>query len=263
MSRRLMDAQHHRPAATPDPQPAIRRRRLHAPTIPEQITQRVAAAIVNGEYPDGYRLREQELAEEYGVSRGPVREAIRALELSGLAILRPRRGAYVVGVSLDVIAEAFNTRAALAGIAAHQSARRRDAARLIVAEMDERLAEVEALADAPPDQAQAFAIAISRAARPIFRHCGAGHLTRALTDQVLRSIWGLMWRARPLDFHTRERRLESIALWRSIQAAIRRGNGRQAERLVRADLFTTRDHVLALLSNLRGESVDPTLLFRD
>ena len=46
---------------------------------------RVAAAIVNGEYRDGERLREQELAETYGVSRGPVREALRALERYGLA----------------------------------------------------------------------------------------------------------------------------------------------------------------------------------
>jgi DNA-binding GntR family transcriptional regulator len=258
-----MDVQPHRPEAAPDRPAPPRRRRAHALTIPEQIANRVAAAIVNGEYPDGYRLREQELAEEYGASRGPVREAIRALELSGLAVLRPRRGAYVVGVSLGVIAEAFNARAALAGIAARQSARRRDAARLIVAEMDAPLAEAETLLDAPPDQAQAFALAISRAARPIFRHCGAGHLTRALTDQVLRSVWGQMWRARPLDFFTPDRRRESLDVWRRIQDAIRRNDARQAERLVRADLFTTRDHVLTLLAGLRGESVDPTLQIRD
>lgn len=243
--------------------PTSRRKRAHALTIPEQIANRVAAAIVNGEYPDGYRLREQELAEEYGVSRGPVREAIRALERSGLAVLHPRRGAYVVGVSLGVIAEAFNSRAALAGIAARQAARRRDAARLIVAEMDQRLPIAEALVDAPSDQAQAFALAISKSARPIFRHCGAGHLTRALTDQVLRSIWGQMWRARPLDFFTHDRRADSVALWRRIQAAIRTGNERQAERLIRADLFTTRDFVLALLAELRGEPVDPTMQIRD
>ena len=59
-----------------------------------------------------------ELAALYGVSRGPVREAIRELEKHGLAVLHPRRGAYVIGVSLDLVAESFNIRAALAGVAA-------------------------------------------------------------------------------------------------------------------------------------------------
>lgn len=249
------------PAAPTPPAPS-RRRRPHALTIPEQIANRVAAAIVNGEYPDGERLREQELAEEYGVSRGPVREAIRSLERYGLAVLRPRRGAYVVGVSLDVIAEAFNARAALAGIAARQLARRRDAARLATDEMATALDAVEALLDAPVEETAAFALAISKTARCIYRHCGAGHITRALTEQVDRSIWGLMWRARPLDFLTRERRAESLAFWRRIQAAIRKGDERQAERLIREEILTTRDSVVAMLAELRGESVDPALMFR-
>ena len=118
----------------------VGRRRVRTLTIPEQIATRVAAAIVNGEYRDGERLREQELAEAYGVSRGPVREALRALERYGLAVLLPRRGAYVVGLSLDVIAEAFNARAALAGIAVRQLTRRGDAAATAEAEMDAALA---------------------------------------------------------------------------------------------------------------------------
>src|SRR6187399_161826 len=84
---------------------APRRRGERARTIPEQIANHVAVAIVNGEYRDGERIREQELAEMYGVSRGPVREAIRTLETHGLVILYPRRGAYVVGISLDVIVD--------------------------------------------------------------------------------------------------------------------------------------------------------------
>ena len=70
-----MDANHTTPGTA---DPALRpRRRMRALTIPEQIVNRVAAAILSGEYRDGERLREQELAEAYGVSRGPVREALR------------------------------------------------------------------------------------------------------------------------------------------------------------------------------------------
>jgi DNA-binding GntR family transcriptional regulator len=232
-------------------------------TIPEQIANRVAAAIVNGEYRDGERLLEQELAESCGVSRGPVREAIRELERSGLVVLRPRRGAHVVGVSLDVIAEAFNARAALAGIAARQLARRREAAGRAANEMTDALATAEALVDAGEAATEGFAVAISRVARCVYRHCGAGHIKRALNEQVERSIWGLMWRAKPLDFRTSARRAESLGYWRRIQAAIRAGDERAAERLIRAEILTTRDSVIAMLAHARRETVDTALMIQD
>lgn len=239
------------------------RRRTRTLTIPEQIANRVAAAIVNGQYRDGERLREQELAAAYGVSRGPVREALRALERYGLAILLPRRGAYVVGISLGVIAEAFNARAALAGIAARQLARRGDAAAPAVAEMQAAIAHAAALVDVALDESHLFQAAIRETARCVYRHCGAGHIERALTDQVDRSIWGLMWRAQPLDFQRRDRRLESLDFWRRILAALEARDESQAERLIRAEILTTRDSVIATLATVRGETVDPALMFRD
>ncbi len=243
---------------------SARRRRAHTLTIPEQIANRVAASIVNGEYRDGERLREQELAEAFGVSRGPVREALRALERYGLAILLPRRGAYVVGVSLGVIAEAFNARAALAGIAARQLARRpASVAAPGEAEMAAALDQAASLIDVPAEDSTAFQQAIRETARCVYRHCGAGHIERALTDQVDRSIWGLMWRAQPLDFQRRERRVESVAYWRRILAALCARDEREAERLIRAEILTTRNSVIAALSALRGEEVDPALMFRD
>ncbi len=247
------------PAGEGGPQ---RRRRARALTIPEQIVNRVAAAIVNGDYRDGERLLEQDLAQTYGVSRGPVREALRALERYGLAILKPRRGAFVIALSLDVIVEAFNARAALAGIAARQLARRRAAVPQAAAELEAALAEAEALIDAPGEATAAFAQAIAHSARCVYRHCGAGHINRALTEQVDRSIWGLMWRAQPLDFLTRERRQESVDYWRRVLKAVRRGDERRAETLIREEIFTTRDHVVAMLAELRGETADPALLFR-
>ena len=258
-----MDANHIPPkvAAHADDSPRSRRR-APALTIPEQIANRLAAAIVNGEYKDGERLREQELAEAFGVSRGPVREALRALERYGLAILLPRRGAYVVGLSLEVIAEAFNVRAALAGIAARQLARRGDAAEPALAEMAAALEQAAGLVDVPPEDSHLYQAALRETARCIYRNCGAGHIERALMDQVDRSIWGLMWR-QPLDFKRRERRVESLALWRQVHAALAARDEHQAEKLIRRELLTTRDSVVAALSAVRGESVDPALMFRE
>jgi len=250
--------------APPRQGPPRTRRPTAALTIPEQLANRVAAAIVNGDYRDGERLREQELAEAFGVSRGPVREALRALERYGLAILLPRRGAYVVGISLDVIAEAFNARAALAGIAARQLARRPAAATAQAeTEMQAALDHAASLVEAPGTDGADFQQAIRETARCVYRHCGAGHIDRALTDQVDRSIWGMMWRSQPLDFQRRERRAESLDYWRRVLAAVRARDEVQAERLIRAEILTTRDSVIAALSALRGEAVDPALMFRD
>jgi DNA-binding GntR family transcriptional regulator len=238
-----------------------RRRGERARTIPEQIAGHVAAAIVNGEYRDGERLREQELAELYEVSRGPVREAIRELEKHGLAILNPRRGAYVVGVSLDFIAEAFNIRAALSGVAARYFTRRRSEDGL--AALEAAVVNAEALIEGnnvdPITCARAFALC----GRSIFAHCGAAHLQRVLRDQYYTSIWGLMWRVRPLDYLTGERRRAAVADWRALLKAARAGRQREAERLFRKNQLDSRDSVIATLASVRGESADPALMFRD
>lgn len=238
-----------------------RRRGQRARTIPEQIADHVAAAIVNGEYQDGERLREQELAEMYDVSRGPVREAIRELEKHGLAVLHPRRGAYVVGISLDVIVESFNIRTALAGTAARYFTRRRcpDG----IAALQTTVEELHALIETPEVDPITFATAVALCARAIYHNCGASHLNRALRAQFHSTLWGLMWRAQPLDYLTQERRREAAETWRQILAASRAGNERRAERMFRKDTLSSRDSVIATLAALRGQSVDPFLMFTD
>lgn len=67
---------------------------------------------------------EIQVAEELGVSRTPVREAIRKLELEGLVAMIPRKGAYVAGLSMKDVIEVFEIRAALEGLAASLAAER-------------------------------------------------------------------------------------------------------------------------------------------
>src|SRR5215470_12769857 len=80
-------------------------------TLPEQIADEIGASIAGGELAGGERLLEEAIAKRFGVSRGPVREALRILVQRGLAVLYPRRGAFVVEVSLDALVDLFNTRA--------------------------------------------------------------------------------------------------------------------------------------------------------
>ncbi|MDA8210647.1 MAG: GntR family transcriptional regulator [Clostridia bacterium] len=90
----------------------------------EIVFESLREAIINGHLKPGERLMEIQLADEMGVSRTPVREAIRKLELEGFVVMIPRKGAYVAGISLKDIADVFEIRAALESLAAALAAER-------------------------------------------------------------------------------------------------------------------------------------------
>lgn len=89
----------------------------------DQLAAELQARVLSGELPSGARLRQEAIAEEYGVSRTPVREALRKLQASGLVELRPHRGALVRGLSPREIRHAYAVRAELEGLAAELAAR--------------------------------------------------------------------------------------------------------------------------------------------
>lgn len=90
----------------------------------EIVFESMREAILSGTLEPGERLMEIQLAEEMGVSRTPVREAIRKLELENFVVMIPRKGAYVAGVSLKDVADVFEIRSALEGLAAGLAAER-------------------------------------------------------------------------------------------------------------------------------------------
>ena len=79
----------------------------------EVVCETLRDAIRRGVLKPGERLMEIQLAEELGVSRTPVREAIRKLELEGYVIMMPRRGTYVANLSIRDINEVFEIRTSL------------------------------------------------------------------------------------------------------------------------------------------------------
>lgn len=90
----------------------------------EVVVETLRQAIQNGTLQPGERLMEIPLAEELGVSRTPIREAIRKLELEGFVIMVPRRGAYVANITLKDITQVFELRSALEELAAGLAAER-------------------------------------------------------------------------------------------------------------------------------------------
>lgn len=82
-------------------------------SAPELVRDGLREAILAGRYGEGQQLRQDELAEQFGTSRIPVREALRQLESEGLVELQTNKGAVVKAISLDDVFELLDIRIAL------------------------------------------------------------------------------------------------------------------------------------------------------
>jgi DNA-binding GntR family transcriptional regulator len=96
----------------------------------DNVRERIRRGIADGRWTPGARLVERELADEFAVSRVPVREALQMLEREGFVELLPRRGAVVRQITPAVVSDLFDVRQALEVLAARQAAERIDDAGL-------------------------------------------------------------------------------------------------------------------------------------
>lgn len=90
---------------------------LHTSSLAAVVEREVERLILNGRFSPGERINENKLALELGTSRGPVREAIRALEGSGLIVSVRNRGSFIRRLSVQEVREVYEIRSALFGLA--------------------------------------------------------------------------------------------------------------------------------------------------
>ncbi|MGG0717162.1 GntR family transcriptional regulator [Robertmurraya massiliosenegalensis] len=90
-------------------------------TLQYRVTTKLREVILKGEFEDGERLVQEEWADKLGVSRMPIREALKQLEVEGLVRIEPRRGAIVTPISAEDIEEIYQLRALLEGEAVEKS----------------------------------------------------------------------------------------------------------------------------------------------
>ncbi|OLB77107.1 MAG: hypothetical protein AUI14_17240 [Actinobacteria bacterium 13_2_20CM_2_71_6] len=95
----------------------------HRP-LRDKVVDELRKRIIDGVYEPGDRLTEERLADDFGVSRNPVREAIRVLEAEGFLYAQPRRGAVVARMSVQDIEDLFDVRLSLEALAATLAAER-------------------------------------------------------------------------------------------------------------------------------------------
>lgn len=96
-----------------------------APTaLYQEVAERLRQRIFSHELPPGTWIDEQKLAEQYGISRTPLREALKVLASEGLVTLKPRRGCYVTEINAQDLDDIFPLMALLEGRCAAEAVRR-------------------------------------------------------------------------------------------------------------------------------------------
>lgn len=196
-------------------------------TLPEQIADHIYAAIVAGEYQPGDRIREEALAESYGVSRGPVREALRILERDSVVRVLPNRGAHVTTLSAKELNDIFEIRKVLAGAMVRRIAK---SERGVVAQFAPKIEELERLADLSHKVTEYVAASVELLLG-LAQASGNERLA-----EVMRSLARQSWRYSQLALDAPERRRESVRNWRALFDALSAGRaeaaGRAMEKMV-------------------------------
>ncbi|KAA3638212.1 MAG: GntR family transcriptional regulator [Armatimonadetes bacterium] len=210
----------------------------------EVAAERIRTAILNGTLFPGERLVEDRLAQELNVSRHPVREALRTLQLEGFVDIEPRRGATVSRVSTEEASELFEVLSALDGLAARSAATSPETGE--IAEIDAVLASATTILEgstslSPTDLAdladlnRRFHILVTQAGR---------------NRQLLDTITPLRERIQWIQAAVNRRRPElSWSEHRSIRDAIVRGDADNAESLARFHIEAARITYLAQRSS--------------
>jgi DNA-binding GntR family transcriptional regulator len=199
-----------------------------------RVFHKIREDILSGKYKDNEELKEVAIGKELGVSRTPVREAFRQLELEGLIRIIPNRGAYVTGIQADDVRDIYMIRSRLEGLCA------RLACQYITDQEMEEMEEVVYLAEfhAGKGHMDQLAELDNRFHTILYESCHSKMLEHTLTD-----YHQYVWRIR-------QRALSSVRgrvcnqEHRKIMEAIRDKNVDLAEQLANEHMINAYDNML-------------------
>ena len=220
------------------PEPAAAPDRLNIASVVDQVYTAIRERITSGSLPRGARVHQEDLAEELGVSRTPVREALRRLAAEGLVEMRTNRGARVADIDQVGMRTSYEARAVIEPGAA-------------------RLAAVRRLED-PLERMRAAVAAQRRSLRNVGRSFDANRefhlaLVAASGNDYLLQFAERLWVARigatiyERQVETQERMVLDVREHEQILEAIEAGDGRRAESLTRRHLTDAMKRSLDIL----------------
>jgi DNA-binding GntR family transcriptional regulator len=219
-------------------------------TLPEQIAEQLAQDIVSQTLVPGQRLKEMELASQFGASRAPIREALRLLELRGLVQIESRRGVSVTQLSAAEVDDLYEIRASLLGLAARRVALTRSDDFLALAKA--RLQRLRQYAAAPLygkyfEATYELSNLIGQAAQSprLFS------LIASFSQQVARYT--------RLSLQGPDRRKQSLHNWERLITAIEARDAETAEQVQKELVFGSRDKVREIVAQQLQSAKKPAI----
>jgi DNA-binding GntR family transcriptional regulator len=208
-------------------------------SLPEQIADRIGDRILAGGIEPGARITELEMVAQFQVSRAPIRVAFRILERRRLIRIHPRRGVTVTLLTRQDLADIFDISIGLYHVVGRKLGESRSPAAIAVLEK-----AIESFAELANQTGRGdeFAALSFRTGLALVHAVGNPRL-----EEIIHSLALESFRYRRLAFQSTAHRSRAVRMWRSLLAAIRRGDGRDAGRIIAGIVEGNRDAALKLL----------------
>lgn len=209
-----------------------------------QIAEYLSTQIIKGELKSGERIKEAKLAQELGVSRGPIREALHVLEKQRLVDMTPRRGARVTQMSASHAASLYDIIVELYGLAARKAAENRSSKDLQeIRHAFRRIKDCASRGDVPAYYDAIFRLAL----------VGEKAAKNPLLEQMLGDLEPVTRRVQFASLrHRAEDLKKSVAFFERFLQSVEEKDGEVACQAIRA--YTQNERALAL-SNRRTPSI--------
>lgn len=199
-------------------------------SLSSRVFHTIRENILSGKYATDEELKEKSIGEELGVSRTPVREALRQLELEGLVTIIPNKGAYVVGISQKDIRDIYEIRSRLEGLCA------RWAAEHITKEQLDELEENIYLSDfhSAKGNSEQVVELDNKFHEILYNASGSKELRHVLLD-----FHHYVQRVRKITLAVQERAVSSNEEHRKIVEALKEHNAEESEKLANEHMMNT------------------------
>ena len=204
-----------------------------------KVFERLREDILSGVYKEKEELREVSIGEEMGVSRTPVREALRQLELEGLVRIIPNKGAYVTGITQADVRDIYKIRSMLEGLCARWATRHITEAQMT--ELEEIILLSEFHIKKKEECAEQVSVLDGRFHQVLYQASNS-----RVMEHVLSDFHKYVKMARRLSVGTKSRAEKSVEEHRSILEAIKKKDADTAERLAN-------QHIMNVMANLHIE----------
>jgi len=193
--------------------------------------KKIRNRLLRGDYAPGARLSESDLSEICGVSRTPVREALRRLALEYYVHIEPNRGAFVIDWSREDIMDMFEMRSMMEGLAARKAAERANDTQVIV--LKEIIDKIDMVAREDGEDMREIFLSLNREFHDtVFEASGSPRLTEIISRFVEQAVV-----ARTAAHFTAGDILRSNQHHKDLLAAIKSRNGILAENIMRVHIL--------------------------